>query len=461
MTTDPPTTARLEFVEPYEPLLRDAITTRYCIVTGGRGSGKSFAVTTALAMMLRKAGMSALFTRYTMIAAVDSIIPEFMEKIELLQCAGEFTASQHAVIHCRGSSILFRGIKVGSLNQTAKLKSLQGINVWVLDEAAELADPVTFETIDLSVRDSRRPNLVLLVLNPPHKAHWMYSRFFADIPPEFCGVRGDVTYIHTTYLDNKPNLPEGYLRLAADMKAANPTRYAHIWRGHWADAAEGALWTWEMIDRHRHRESAKLPEFCRVVVAIDPAVTSSDTSDETGIVCVAMDFAGHYYVLSDLTCRASPMQWATVAIGEYKTRSADRIVAEVNNGGDLVEATLRNVDRSVAYGAVHASRGKIVRAEPVAALYEQGLVHHVGAFPALETELMTYAGKSNDASPNRLDALVWALSSLMDSSGRAELASASSMDPGANRRPRDFNRLDLSPDERRARREEESYADVY
>jgi phage terminase large subunit-like protein len=150
----------------------------------------------------------------------------------------------------------------------------------------------------------------------------------------------------------------------------------------------------------------------RIVVAIDPAVTSTATSDETGIVAAGRGVDGHYYVLRDLTLRASPLEWARTALGLYRVLQADRVIGEVNNGGDLVEMTLRQVDKSVAYTAVRASRGKIVRAEPIAALYEQGLVHHVGTFADMEAEMMTYTGATNEASPNRLDAVVWALTEL-------------------------------------------------
>lgn len=244
------------------------------------------------------------------------------------------------------------------------------------------------------------------------------------------------------------------------MKAANPTRYNHVWRGHWAQQAAGALWTWEMIDKHRHRPPARLPAFARVVVAIDPAGKDKETADETGIGCAAVDFSGHYYILSDLTRHASPMEWATVAIGEYKTRQADRIVAEVNFGGDMVESTLRNVDQTISYQAVCASRGKTIRSEPVAALYEQGLVHHVGAFPELETEQMTYVGRPGEKSPNRLDWMVWAITALMNGLGMAALASAS---PAEMERVQAIRGkpgyIDLTPSQRRAGGR--SFADVY
>lgn len=169
----------------------------------------------------------------------------------------------------------------------------------------------------------------------------------------------------------------------------------------------GALWTWAMLD---NRQAA--PDLTRVVVAIDPAVTSGEGSDETGIVVCGIGVDGRAYVLADLTCRLSPDGWARRAVAAFDDLSADLIVAEVNNGGDLVEQTIRTVRRTVPYKKVHASRGKQTRAQPVAALYEQGKVSHVEAFPELEEQLTSWTPESG-TSPDRLDALVWALTDLM------------------------------------------------
>jgi predicted phage terminase large subunit-like protein len=155
----------------------------------------------------------------------------------------------------------------------------------------------------------------------------------------------------------------------------------------------------------------------RVVVAIDPAVTSGEEADETGIVIAGEDNKGHGYVLADISGRYPPTQWARLAINAYTTHGADRIVAEVNNRGDMVEAMLRMVDPNVAFTAVHASRGKVVRAEPVAVLYEQGRAHHIGTFPQLEDQMTSFTSDLDRAaagySPDRVDALVWAFSELL------------------------------------------------
>lgn len=174
----------------------------------------------------------------------------------------------------------------------------------------------------------------------------------------------------------------------------------------------GALWTRHQLQKNRRAET-DLPEMARIVVAIDPATTSHDASDETGLVVAGIGADGHGYVLADLSGRYSPADWATRAIEAYHRYGADRIVAEVNQGGDMVEYTLRTIDASVPYKSVHASRGKIVRAEPVAALDARGMIHHVGHFASLEDQMCRFDRTTPGQSPDRVDARVWAITDLM------------------------------------------------
>jgi len=168
----------------------------------------------------------------------------------------------------------------------------------------------------------------------------------------------------------------------------------------------GALWKRDELDDHRVLKS---PDLKRIVVAIDPSATTA--GDEAGIIVAGIDSTGQGYVLDDLSLQASPHTWATAAIVGYHKYKGDRIVAETNNGGEMVELTLRTIDTTIPYTGIHASRGKLTRAEPIAALYEQGKIHHVGSFPGLEDELCEWV--PGMASPNRMDALVWALTELM------------------------------------------------
>jgi len=170
-----------------------------------------------------------------------------------------------------------------------------------------------------------------------------------------------------------------------------------------------ALWTRETIEDTR--QVTDLPEWARVVVAIDPSTTSNETSDEAGITVGALGVDKQGYLLEDATLKASPNGWASQAVALYRKYGADRIIGEANNGGDMIESIIRTVDPNASYKKVWASRGKQTRAEPVAALYEQGKVHHVGSFPELEDELCSW--EPGMKSPNRLDALVWGITELM------------------------------------------------
>lgn len=176
----------------------------------------------------------------------------------------------------------------------------------------------------------------------------------------------------------------------------------------------GALWTLDTIAAHRcSYEKFKEIELVRIAVAIDPAVTSTKTSNETGIIAGGIDADGEGYVLADGSGIMSPIAWARQAIKIFAALKADRMVAEVNNGGDLVESNIRAVSPMIPYQKVWASRGKRTRAEPISSLYERGLIHHVGIFPKLEDEMTTWDAEDGSDSPNRIDALVWLMTFLM------------------------------------------------
>jgi phage terminase large subunit-like protein len=177
------------------------------------------------------------------------------------------------------------------------------------------------------------------------------------------------------------------------------------------DDVEGALWNRALLDACR--VPVQPADFRRIVVAIDPAGGSAKSNDQTGILVVAAGRDGHAYVLADMSGRYSPEGWARQAVSAYRGFRADRIIAESNFGGAMVEATIRQVDRNVPVKLVHASRGKQVRAEPVVALYEQHRVHHVGILPELEDQLCQWGPAEGGPSPDRLDALVWGISELM------------------------------------------------
>ena len=181
------------------------------------------------------------------------------------------------------------------------------------------------------------------------------------------------------------------------------------------DDNPGALWHRDAIENLR---VPKAPLLTRIVTGVDPAVSSGDEADETGIVSAGMAANGHYYVIADASLRGSPLEWGSAVVRSHHELKGDRVIGETNNGGDLVEMNLRRIDPAIPYRAVHASRGKALRAEPIAALYEQGKVHHVGTFPQLEDQMCEWMpNEPNQKSPDRMDALVWALTELSGQTG--------------------------------------------
>ena len=212
-----------------------------------------------------------------------------------------------------------------------------------------------------------------------------------------------------TTFENRSNLtPLFYEQIVAKYAGTSLGRqeiYADI-----LTEVPGALWKRELI------QYGVPSDLRRVVVAIDPAVTSDPESNETGIVIAGLGMDGKGYVLADWSCRALPHAWAQRAITAFEEYHADRIVGETNNGGDIIEAVLRTINRNISYRSVHASRGKAIRAEPIVALYEQRKIVHVKPLPDLEDQLCTWTPDSNE-SPDRLDALVWALTELFPGGG--------------------------------------------
>ena len=215
-------------------------------------------------------------------------------------------------------------------------------------------------------------------------------------------------------LDNRANLGAGVVEELERQMTAHQVRQELY--GELVDDVEGALWTLDLVERSRVRA---VPDLDRVVVGVDPAATSGPNADQTGIVVVGRR-GDDAYVLDDRTLRAGPDGWARAAILAYEDHEADVIVAEVNQGGEMVTQVLRTIDSGVRIRTVHASRGKQVRAEPVVARYEQGHVHHVGVLADLEDQLCSWV-PGQGASPDRLDALVWACTELFPAKRKMKL----------------------------------------
>lgn len=279
-----------------------------------------------------------------------------------------------------------------------RLRGPQHCLVWAEEMASWRFQRETWEMMRLGLRLGSRPRAIVTTTPRP-------TKFLIELMHD---ERSTVTRAST--FDN-PHLPPSVLdeltRLYGGSRLGQQELYAQI-----LEDAEGALWHRGPLDALR---VTNVPDLARVVVAIDPAATSGASADETGIIVAGIDHRAdpHGYVLEDASLRGAPNEWATAAVAAYHKHRADLIVAEANNGGEMVAAVIAGIDRGVPVKLVHASRGKHTRAEPVATLYEQGRFHHVGYFGPLEDQMCQWDAARDDASPDRMDALVWAATELV------------------------------------------------
>ncbi len=289
-----------------------------------------------------------------------------------------------------------------SAERPDQLRGPQHDTIWA-DELAAWRYPEAWDQAMFGLRHGADPRAMVTTTPRPTA---IVRGLLAD---PTTAVRRGATYA------NRANLPAPFLaQLLRKYEGTRLGRQELL--AELLDDVPGALWTRDLVERGRLRHGMH-PTLTRVVVAIDPAATSGEDADETGLIVAGKDARGHGYVLADLSGHYAPAEWARLAISAYREHRADRVVAEVNNGGEMVEATLRVIDPDVSYRAVRATRGKAVRAEPVAALYEQGRMHHMGAFPQLEDQMVAFTTDDDERkrgqSPDRVDALVWALTDLL------------------------------------------------
>jgi phage terminase large subunit-like protein len=274
---------------------------------------------------------------------------------------------------------------------------------WV-DELASFRYPDAWDQLMFGLRLGADPRCIATTTPRP-------TKLIKDLI-ERAKYPNDVRLVRGSTYENRGNLPAVFFDKI--IKRYEGTRLGRQeLNAEVLDDVQGALWTYAMFDQR----VTKCPPLLRIVVAIDPSVAdpsdSNGENNEAGIIVVGLGADQHGYVLDDLSGEYSPFQWAQVAIAAFKQQKADCIIAEVNNGGALVEVNLRAIDKNIPYRAVHASQGKRARAEPVSSLYQQGRVHHVGSFPKLEDQLANWEPLSGKKSPDRMDALVWGLTELM------------------------------------------------
>lgn len=393
---------QLETPRVFAPLLKPS---RYKCLAGGRGSGKShFLAELIIERCLLQPGIRVLCAREVQKSLKDSVKRLLEDKIAAMGVGHLFTVLNTEIRTPGNGVIVFQGLQ----DHTAEsVKSLEGFTIAWLEEA----QAISARSLELLRPTIRAPGSELwFSLNPRNAADPVYDLFFGLNPPP------DSIIVKANY-DTNPFFPAELEAERAFDERTKPERYAHVWLGALEPVAIGAIWDRAMLHRNRR---ATAPDMARILVSVDPAVSNNPGSDEHGIVVVGIGHDGRGYVLADYSMRGAPHQWAQRAIAAMDEYSADGIVIERNQGGDMCRHTLQTQRPHLRVIEVVATRGKHVRAEPIAAMYSLDRVSHVGTFAKLEDQLcqMTAGGFEGDGSPDRVDALVWGLSELFPAINR-------------------------------------------
>lgn len=413
----------------------------HILLIGGSRSGKTFLLVRNIVFRALKASNSrhAIF-RFRTNAVEASIVSDTFPKVMRACFPGvefKLTSKPSVATFPNGSEIWFSGLD--DKERVEKVLGLEFVTIY-LNECSQipqssrdiavtrLAQAVDqeIEQSDGSIKRTPMKPRFYYDCNPPSKAHWSYKMFVSKVDPDTklsLHNPQDYAWFKINPSDNADNVSEGYLDTLKNLSARLRKRFLE---GEFADATPNALFTDEIIETWRHL-GGSLPDFVRVVVAVDPSGSGdadNADNDAIGIAVAALGADGNAYVLEDLTVKAGPATWGKIAADAYDRHAADCVVGEINYGGAMVQHTIQTARPRTPYKAVTATRGKAVRAEPLSALYEQGKVRHVGYFRELEDELVAFStvGYLGDKSPNRADALIWALTELFPGivSGRKE-----------------------------------------
>ena len=390
---------------------------RFCLLYGGSRSGKTFVLCCALIIRaLKGAGSRHAVIRRHFNGVRSAVGNDTMPKALRARFPGlkyEYSKSDSVFKFSNGSEIQLVG-----LDDAQRAEKILGREFATLyfNECSELDfSSVQTALTRLAQNVPHLENRAFFDCNPPGKSHWTYRMFVQKMNPAEntpLALPEQYAMMRINPADNAANLPEGYIE--ETLGTLSRRQQQRFLEGIWQDEVEGALWNSAQLDRCR---VASAPELCRIVIGVDPAVTAGEHSDLTGIVGAGCGADGKIYILADRSCRLNPLEWGKEVIKLYGELQADRVIGEVNNGGDLIRTMLTELSPGLPFHAVSARRGKVLRAEPVAALYEKGKIFHVGIFPDLEEEMCSYSPLTSAKSPDRLDALVWAVSSLTEAPG--------------------------------------------
>ncbi|MFC0570167.1 MAG: phage terminase large subunit [Gluconobacter japonicus] len=396
---------------------------RHILLRGGSRSGKTFVLIRAIVIRaLKAAGSRHGIFRHRLTALRASVLRDTFPKVMSLcfpQVRWRLERQENIVTFPNGSMIFFGGLD--DEQRTEKILGLEFSTVY-LNEASQISYGARNMLLTRLAQKSGLVNREYIDANPPSVGHWLYALFEIGIEPKSGEPLADCSLYDTMILNphsNRDNLGEEYIAALEALPERERRRFLY---GEYQAAVEGALWRIESFRRDAVITSANRMDVAsrmrRILVSVDPSGASGPEdyrSDEIGIVVCGVDADGVGHVLEDLSARDSPAGWASRALHALDDWRAERIVAERNFGGALVENTIRSVRAHAPVRLVTAARGKAARAEPVAALYEIGKVVHHGRFETLEDQLCHFSvsGYRGSRSPDRADAMVWGLSELM------------------------------------------------
>jgi phage terminase large subunit-like protein len=374
---------------------------------GGSRSGKTFIIIRSILIRAAKTKSRHLIARFRFNHVKTSIWYDTLPKVLSICFPGlqvSYNKTDWFITLANGSEIWFGG--VDDKERVEKILGNEYSTIY-LNESSQIGyDAVTM----LQTRLAENSGLKLRMwydFNPPTKKHWTYLYFVEGRnPDDLKPLINPIPFLVMNPVDNTDNLPPGYMEILDRLPQKQRDRFMS---GKFTLDVDGALWDYEMIIAAQLKTFTEHPE--RTVLAVDPAVTNNENSDETGIV-VASRFGNDYNVDADYTIKASTQTWAVRVINAYNEHQADAIIVETNQGGDLVENVLRLNGFKGRLIKIHAKKGKALRAEPIVALYEQGLVSHSEGVGDLESEMMEWVPFNTKDSPNRIDAAVYALTEL-------------------------------------------------
>ena len=395
----------------------------HCMLFGGSRSGKTFEIIEAIiCRALAAAGSRHAILRFRFNHCKASIVHDTFPKVMRLcfpQVSYHLDKSDWFAQFENGSQIWFGGLD--DKERTEKILGQEYATIF-LNECSQI--PYSSRNIAITrlaqnvmCEELGRPlrNKMYYDENPPSKGHWTHKLFIEHKDPDTKRLINGADYacLLMNPEDNKENLPEGYLETLDSLPIRMQKRFK---LGLFSDNTDNALWTEEIIEKWRSID-IDLPDMQRVVVAVDPSGSDDEEqsdNDEIGIVVAGLGDDGNGYLLEDLTKRCGPAKWGKIATSAYDRHKADRIVGEVNYGGEMVKFVVQTAKPNVPFKKLNASRGKVVRAEPISSLHEQGKIRFVGFFPELEDELLNFTttGYTGEDSPNRADSMVWAFSEL-------------------------------------------------